>query len=45
MMKYFKKLVGEKVYLSPRRVEDAEQYASGLMILKQQTIQEEVEKL
>ena len=29
-MKYFKKLVGEKVYLSPRRVEDAEKYAEWL---------------
>lgn len=26
-MKYFKKLVGEKIYLSPMRVEDAEIYA------------------
>ena len=29
-MKYFKKLVGENVYLSPRSVEDAEQYAEWL---------------
>ena len=29
-MKYFKKLVGEKVYLSPRRVEDSAQYAEWL---------------
>lgn len=29
-MKYFKKLVGERIYLSPRSVEDAEMYAEWL---------------
>lgn len=29
-MEYFKKLVGEKVYLSPRSIEDAEKYAEWL---------------
>lgn len=29
-MKYFKKLVGEHIYLSPRRVEDAEKYTEWL---------------
>lgn len=32
-MKYFKKLVGEKVYLSPMNIEDAEFILNGLMIL------------
>jgi hypothetical protein len=29
-MKYFKKLVGEKVYLSPMNIEDAEIYTKWL---------------
>ena len=29
-MKYFKKLVGDKIYLSPRNIEDAEIYAKWI---------------
>lgn len=29
-MKYFKKLLGERIYLSPRNIEDAEIYANWL---------------
>jgi hypothetical protein len=29
-MKYYKKLVGHKVYLSPMRIEDAEAYTKWL---------------
>ena len=29
-MKYFKKLVGDNIYLSPRRVEDAEKFTEWL---------------
>ena len=29
-MKYFKKLLGENIYLSPRSVEDAEKYTKWL---------------
>jgi len=28
-MKYFKKLVGERIYLSPRNVEDVEIFTDG----------------
>ena len=40
-MKYFKKLIGERIYLSPRNNEDIEQFTEWLMILKQQIILEE----
>lgn len=30
MMKYFKKLIGERIYLSPRSIEDAEKYTEWL---------------
>ena len=29
-MKYFKKLVGDRIYLSPRRIEDAEKFAEWM---------------
>ena len=29
-MKYFKKLVGDRIYLSPRRVEDAEKFTEWM---------------
>lgn len=29
-MKYFKKLVGERIYLSPRCIEDAETYTAWM---------------
>ena len=29
-MKYFKKLVGDKIYLSPRNIEDAELYVKWM---------------
>ena len=29
-MKYFKKLVGDNIYLSPRNLEDAEKYTEWL---------------
>ena len=41
-MKYFKKLVGERIYLSPRNSEDVEQFTEWL---KQQIISEEVEQV
>jgi len=54
-MKYFKKLIGEKCYLSPISIEDAEQYAewlndlevsTNLLVANQQiTLQKEIEIL
>ncbi len=54
-MKYFKKLIGEKCYLSPISIEDAEQYAEWLndlevskylLVANQQiTLQKEIEIL
>ena len=29
-MKYFKKLLGDRIYLSPRRIEDAEKFAEWM---------------
>lgn len=42
-MKYFKKLVGEKIYLSPRNTEDVEKFTEWLNVLIRQTILVEVD--
>lgn len=41
-MKYFKKLIGDRIYLSPRNNEDIEKFTEWLNVLKQQIILEEV---
>lgn len=32
-MKYFKKILGDRIYLSPRCIEDAEKFTEWMMVL------------